>query len=377
MRHNLRLIKLEAITTFFVVGAVETLYLQTKGYTLGQIGVVNAIQIAFLMLANVPTGYLADRTSRKMCNLIGDALVAGGIIGFALADNLVWITLAKIITGLGLAMSLGADTTLLKAVCDHLGESFAKHQASNQSKMMALMVVGGVGVGIVTIRYPTTGIVLAAVPFILGAVISCFIKEVKAPAEPATKSLKKALWLCWTDKRVRWTILTGSVLGSLAGVVQYLAVPLARTGGVPAFIAGVAWSYYFLAWSLGAWLYKRMIDVWTKRTLLILPVSVVVAALGVAAIDVNRWTVSTFLLVGLAHGRLAPQLIIITTEAAPSELRATIISIYATVMQLTFIVAMLVVFNIATTNIAYAMTMAFLLFVPPILFGLLKLIRVV
>jgi len=46
-----------------------------------------------------------------------------------------------------------------------------------------------------------------------------------------------------------------------------------------------------------------------------------------------------------------------------------------TAIQLAYVVTTLVVFNIATTNVAYAMTMTFLLFVPLLLFGFSKLMR--
>lgn len=378
MRHNLRLIKLEAIVTFFVVGAVETLYLQERGYTLGQIGLVNALQMTTLVLANVPLGYVADKTSRRMCNLIGDALTGIGIIGFALAGNLPLVIVAQIITGLGLALSIGADTALMKAVCDHLGEPFAEHQASNQSIKTVLMVVCGIGVGIVTTHYPTVGILLAATPFVLGAIISFFIKEVKAPSESAIgRNIKTALRCCWSEKRIRWSILTGSTLICIAGIIQDLAVPLAKEGGAPPLIASGGWSYYFLAWSLGAWLYKRMASTWKKRILLRLPIAIIALSLTTTAIDINGWTVFAFLIIGVAQGWLAPQLTAIITEAAPSELRATVVSIYMTVIQLAFIGSTLVVFNIASVSIANAMAVAFLLFVPSLLFWSWKLVRTV
>jgi|GEM_PF-2591860 len=376
-RHNLRLIKLESIVTFYVLGAVETAYLQAKGYTLGQVGTVYVIQVAALMLTNVPTGYLADKTSRRMCNLIGDALAATGIIGLALADNLIVIVLTNVVTGLGFSLSGGADTALLKAVCDHLKEPLAKHLALTQSARTALMVIGGVIAGFVTVRQPTVGILLCSVPFLLGTLVSYFIKEVKAPAEPATKAMKDALRYCWTIKKIRWTIVTGSILGSIAGIIQDLAVPLAQAGELPPLLVSSAWSCYFLAWSLGAWLYRKAADAWNKWFLLMLPLSVVAAALGTVAIAINEWTILAFLVIGFAHGWVAPQLSVIATEAAPSELRATIISVYMTVTQLVFIATTLIVFNVATANIGLAIVIVFLAFTPALLFWSRKLTRIV
>jgi MFS family permease len=376
MRHNLRLIKLESIVTFFLLGAVETLYLQAEGYTLGQIGAASAIETAVILTANIPLGYLADKKSRKMCNLFGDALIAAGIIGFAFASNFALIIAAEVVIGVGFALSIGADSALLKAVCDKLGETYVKHSASATSIMVRVAVVNGIAIGLVTTYYdPTVGVLLTAVPYILGVIISCFIEEVKSSAKP--KSIKQALVCCWKDKTILWAILTGGTLGSIAGITQNMAVPLAKTGGVFPLLASMAWACYFSAWSLGAWLFKRKVDVWPRRRLLSLPRVVIAAALITVAIDINQWTVIAFLVIGLAHGWMAPQLSATAIDRAPEGLQATVISIYLAATQLIFVLSSLVITNIATYNLGYAMTAAAILFGPPFLVGSAKLLRTV
>ena len=379
LTRNLRLIKLEAIVTCFILGAVMTIYLQSKGFTIGQIILTHVVHVAAGLAANVPSGYLADRTSRKACNLTGDALAAVGIALFAISDDMTEVVIVRIIIGVGLAFSLGADATLMEAVCEQLGEKekFAKYQATTMSIRTILMVLGGLGVGFLVTKNPSLAMLLAAVPYAAGGIISCFIKEVKAPGERETKSLKGALHLSWSDKRIRWLIATGSITGIIAGLIQDLSVPLVTTAGYSVTIASFAWSGYFAAWSIGVELYKTAIKTWTQRRLLMFPIGVLLGSLGVLAVDINRWTVAVMLLLGLAHGWLAPHLSAAVGELAPSEIRATIRSINMTVIQITYIVSATLLAPIANVGMGVAMIASFALFALPCIIASRKLLRLV
>jgi len=366
---------MESIITCFILGSVMTIYLQNKGFTIGQIILTHAVHVSAGMAANIPTGYLADRTSRKLCNLAGDALAGIGILLFAWSDTFDQVLLVRIVIGVGMSFSLGADTTLMKAVCEHLGEDFTKQQATTTSIRTMLMVAGGIGAGIVVVHYPTLAMLLAALPYLLGAGIACFIREVKAPAEVATKSLRKALRISWSDERVRWIILAGSIAAAMSGAAQDLAVPIILQGGYSVTIASFSWSAFFAAWSIGAWLYRIAINTWRQRTLFSVPIIALIGALGILAISINKWTVIALPIMGLVFGWLDPQLSTIITNATPSELRATVLSIYTTVVQVTYILSAVVMSQITTTGVGHVITMCFAFFTLPLLFVSMKFLR--
>lgn len=368
LTRNLRLIKLEAIVTCFILGAVMTIYLQSKGFTIGQIVLTHVVHVAAGLTVNIPSGYLADKTSRKACNLIGDALATLGIALFAISDDMPEVIIVRVIIGVGMAFSIGADAALMQAASEQLGEdskTYAKHQASTMSSRTILMVLGGLAAGLIVTWNPTLAMLLAAVPYVAGTVISCFIKEVKAPNEPKTKSLKEALRFSWTDKRIRWTIATGSITGIMAGLIQDLSIPLVTTGGYSVLIASFAWSGFFAAWSLGSRLYKIAINTWPQRKILVAPVAVFIAALSLLAVDINKWTVTVILFVGLAYGWLAPHLSSAVAKAAPSEIRATIRSINMTAIQVAYILSATVLSQVSEAGMKAAMIVSFILFVPP------------
>src|SRR5215207_9410627 len=93
---------------------IWVVYLQEKrGFSLTQ---VTAVDIAFwlvIVLAEMPTGAVADRWGRKTSLLLGAISFATAIFFFGLADSFWSVLVTYVIWGVSMTLASGADAAFL------------------------------------------------------------------------------------------------------------------------------------------------------------------------------------------------------------------------------------------------------------------------
>ena len=90
MERSLRLLPYWWVLRWAWLGeAIWVVYLvETRGLTIGQILLFDAVFFSSLLLSEVPTGVVADRYGRRISMLSGSLLISVGFIVFALAGVL-------------------------------------------------------------------------------------------------------------------------------------------------------------------------------------------------------------------------------------------------------------------------------------------------
>src|SRR5262245_42905575 len=89
---------------------IWVVYLQQKrGLSLTQ---VTAVDIAFwtvMVVAEMPTGAVADRWGRKQSLLLGALGFAGAVFSFGLAPGFWWVLVTYLLWGVSMTLASGAD----------------------------------------------------------------------------------------------------------------------------------------------------------------------------------------------------------------------------------------------------------------------------
>lgn len=87
---NLKLTMLESIITsgLMSVPFMSLFWGSTIGLTQGEIGLTQAIYSIVMILLDFPMGFIADKLSRKWCNIIGDFGMALTFIFYANTNSL-------------------------------------------------------------------------------------------------------------------------------------------------------------------------------------------------------------------------------------------------------------------------------------------------
>jgi hypothetical protein len=179
IKRSLQILSIESVITtgVFAMPILTSFFQYNIGMSLGQIALSQSAFTAALMILNVPTGWIADRFSRKACNIAGDLICAIGFLGYSQATTFSEVVLYEIVLGVGLAFSGGADNALFKAYAHILKISFEKHIARITSWRFVMEILAVLVGGYIGASQPRTAIALSAVQFFVGAILSLFIRE--------------------------------------------------------------------------------------------------------------------------------------------------------------------------------------------------------
>lgn len=144
---------------------------------MAQVGLSQAACTAALLLLNIPTGWIADRFSRKWCNVFGDLLAGVSLLLYATAHSFGEVVFYEALFGIGAAFSNGVDSALIESYSHTLRRSFQQIMASVNSWRYAMEFAGMIAGGIIGAANPRLAIALSSVGFLVGAVLTSRIAE--------------------------------------------------------------------------------------------------------------------------------------------------------------------------------------------------------
>lgn len=379
---SLRLLRTEAIITSAVLAMpIMNTFFSDIGLNQGEVGLSQALFTVALLMFNIPTGWLADRFSRKACNAAGDAIVAGGFLFYALATSFSHVVAAEVIIGIGLAFTHGADVGLLRAYCQRLKRSYHTESAliaTLRPLAEALAVILG---GIIGAYEPRLAIALSAVPFIAGSILSLFATEVgtrrtskQLPAMHLGRQIRHALadmktitvYALHGHKDLAWAIIAASTAREITHAIIWVLTPLLLLAGVPVAIVGIAWALNLGAVSIGAWASKWVADrlKWSEATLFAVPAIASLAAMAILSINVSLWTIGLYAIFGLARGWYSAVMPPIVQHHTPDDMQSTVFSVSGSLSQILYIVTVTIVNMVGNFGIPWAMAANAALFAP-------------
>lgn len=226
-----------AVTFFanlYFYNHIGTLYLQTRGLSLGQIGSLGSILIVSSLLAEIPTGILADKIGRKWSVVIALFIQTAGEYLYLFTNNYWGFALISALAGIGFAFASGAGEALLY---DSLpkGDSHALMKKATRLNASVYLIcsliaplIGGIIVSTLTLSKFKVAILFTAISVTMAFLLSLFFKEPKrdfkhielSPREIFSNGLTYLL----SNKQLQWIvailILTDSFTGMLLSLYQ-------------------------------------------------------------------------------------------------------------------------------------------------------------
>lgn len=327
------------------------------------------------MLVNIPTGWVADRFSRKICNIIGDLGCVISLLFYSQATCFMSVVFAEIAFGIALAFSQGSDSALLKAYTQYLdksGKMFHKQYAllaiwKPIAQILAL-IIGGY-IGSLNLR---VAIAISAVPYLIGGVLSMFIKEEgerlvsehRNPFRDMISIIKKSVGI---NSDLQWHIISYAVGNEITHVMIWALTPLLLFAHVPLKFVAIGWVLNSLSVAVGAWVASRwawMLVSWQKFTV---PTVTVLITLLIMSANLSFGTVWLYSFIGLAQGWIAATLLPTVQELAPDSNQAMIVSISRSISQILFIPLVWIVNLAGDIDIRLTMVATVVIFVPMVL----------
>lgn len=376
------LLNAELLLTINIAQAIMPLFcLLSVGMTQGEVGVMEAVCSLVYLLFSIPTGWIADRVNRRICNSLGDVCYGIALVMLGCATSFIDVLIARIIMAFGNSCSQGADEALFKAHCDNLGKDYI----DTKKRMSLIKSWAGLGYyatgGILTALYGMKAtILLASIPLFAAAIVSCFIRElgvhkkVATTSQPSLKSktarelkeLKKTLrFALYEDPKLSWLLITAAVATVMGGPIMGFVGPVIIAAGGSEGLAGASHIAISLAGICGGWLSRRVFHAWNPRRLLLVMSGISLSIMAMTSLHLTAWT-AVIHIVGVQTVRvlLASSLNPLVQQAAPNDIQSTISSLKTSVSEVLYIVVVLTIGFAANHGIQWGIAANLLIFAP-------------
>lgn len=319
---------------------VFVLFLLQRGFSAGQVAVLQTLIYLVSGLAELPTGIIADRIGRRASIVIGQVLIAGCLLGQVTSSNY-WVFLTLFMgQGVGMACVSGSDTALLYDLLVRRGATASYVKIKSRFTMLGTVtsgvaiVLGGqlqqfswglVYGGSAACLALAVVVLMSRVPEIRGADA---VDEKDGAKKHSDATAWRAMLRVATPALVTLVVVSGLMHATLTPYIIFTQKTLSDQGAGTALVSVVISAGFFVG-GLVPLLSDR-----ANRSIgyrIVIPVSLVTlaAALGLSGFGFVWVTIAAFLvLVGIPE-ITAVLVDNVLNEAVPSRHRASLLSMIA------------------------------------------------
>ncbi len=326
--------------------AVWVIYLiEERGLTLGQVLLFEAAFQAVTLLAQIPTGLIADRFGRRPV-LVGASLSwAAAFVAFGLAENFSALLASYLGFALGVALMGGADDAMLFDTLRSLGrgEEFSQRSGRLTAAATALSAAFALLGGLLA-RWTPLGWLMIASGGIALVTAALAVPLREPPRELRERTFlamgSSALARAWRRPAMRWSIAVVAVTQLAVELIFVVSQPALVAAGAPIWSLGAFSGAILLGSSAGGWAAGAVVRRFGfARSLGILAPLTTLALLGAAA--ERLWLFPLMLLAPFGWNVLYPLLSDYLSRRVPDDERATTLSISQAVSQVGGLIATL------------------------------------
>lgn len=236
-------------------------YLLSIGLTLGEVGLVNGIYWGVMILAELPTGMLADGKSRAWSLKAGVVFHVIGSLFYMGATGFVSAAVAEALIGIGAAFLSGAQSAWIADALDRDGEpeSIREVQATDMLIRTPIFLLGGwFGAALALVSYR-----LIWIPLVITGVLTAILvhKSMKGRGEPLHRvteleAFVLSLKQLRNSRSLMWLIGTMILFGTVVSFNHYWSPffePKVGTLGL-----GWVWMIIYLSFMPSGWMVRKL-----------------------------------------------------------------------------------------------------------------------
>jgi MFS family permease len=337
-------------------GPIATLYRQAQGVSLFQITLIESISLFFMIALEIPWGFVADRIGYKKTLVICNVLYFISKIVFWQATGFAWFLAERLLLSVVLAGISGCDSAYLYTAAS-VGDSHRVFGVYSAMSTAGLMIAAVIFSAVVVDDYRLAGF-LTVISYGLSMLLSFFLGDagVKEKETSGFKSDAKAVMHALKGSKRFFLFLIAATL--LAESSQTITVFLSQVQYVRAGIPTEYMGYIYILVTLAGVL-AAVSGRFTKR-LGERKASKVLFAAGAIACGVTAFTVSPVIsvimivLLRLSASMFAPVSMNIQNREVSIAARATLLSVYSSIMNVGAIFTNLLFGKLADINVSLA-----------------------
>lgn len=221
---------------------------ESRGLTLAEVFMLQAIFGAGVVLLEVPSGYIADRYGRKLALLVGAVFHGLGYSLLGFTEGFVGLVVFELTLAVGVSLFSGADLALLYETQTALGYSRVQQAAGVARLRAARSLAEGVAALAASVALLVSLEATVWVNAVVGwapLLLAFWLVEAPFQRMPrgARANLKRIMLHLFCGERVlRLTILSQTVCGLLTFYAVWLIQPYWGDAGVPLAWFGMLWA---------------------------------------------------------------------------------------------------------------------------------------
>jgi MFS family permease len=344
-----RLFAVQALLMFILWVPIWVVFLQRKGLSLTQVGLLEGVAWTITAFLEVPTGAIADRWGRKasiavgaslyslaMFLILAEALSPAFLLGYALWNS-------------SNAFVSGADSALLY---DSLkADGFAAQAAKQSGRYAAIQqasqgIASLVGAAIATIDINLCFLICGFVGLAAAALVLTIHEPPRTTDDGQEylgywRNLRTAVRIAARRPAVRALILLNATILVVPLVVYYVLLQPYSVGvGLPLAALGVVVIAVQVSTVVASWLAHRTATYLDLASVVALALAVLIAATALLAAIPSIPSLALMPAVALVPALLTPLLSARLNDLIPSAQRATILSLGALLFELGLAIAM-------------------------------------
>ena len=348
-----------AVSGFLIWMPIWVIYLQDfRGMSLTQVATIESIFWITVVVAEVPTGAVADRWGRRVSLAFASGIFCLGSVVFAFSSNYVILLTAYVIVALAMTLYSGAGPALLYDTLRQLGRTreYEQHHGRSEALAFGSMLIATLLAGpmVALAGYPAT-ILAGAVAMGTGGLVALYLREPprseaefsgRQPGREGANSARArpglfsnvlgGVLVVWRSKLLLWYILLATLLSGVIMVTSdFLLQPFAVHHGVdPAsgVASGLAYSGILMSPVAGmvvgsliaAWIASRF----GERRSLVFPSIVACLIFLAPTLWDSLWVVGAIGLLAAIRGMTRPIATGYINRRIPSDQRATVLSMF-------------------------------------------------
>jgi len=343
------------------------IFLQDRGLSLGQIGMLEVVALIVGAVMEVPTGVVADTYGRKVSLTIGAFL--NGLALLALLTGVLSpvFLIGYILWNVSYTFFSGAGEALLYDSLKLAGRD-ADYTAITGRNMVIVQAAGGIAGllgGLIAAWDMRACFVITAVLTFAAAAVALSMKEPPHADDGGNRlgyreNLRVGMRIAVSLPRVRYIILFGATISLFSILlVGFLLQPYAEEVGLPIWSMGAILLLANGGAMVGAWLAGRAERRLGRTRLLVIVPAAVVGLQLLLWVAAAPPAVMLFAAISLAIALAQPILSAMLNEAIPSAQRATVISLQSLLFSLVASPLQIALLTIAArTSAAFAIGVA-------------------
>lgn len=331
---------------------IIVLFFQDNGLDLSQVFLLQTVFAVAMFLFEVPTGYFGDRFGSKISISIGCIIVSIGFILYSQWNSFIDFAIVETILAVWFCFISGSETALLYETLKKLGrENEYKKIEGRQSFGYEIGACIGWIVGWLIAHYIgfSETILIHGILMSLSIPLALSLVSIKIPSQNPDTSIWRNMWNVVVfslhgNKKLKWIIAYTSLLGTMSLCIVRAGQPYFELIAIPLVRFGIIWwglRTVVAVASLYSHQWDKLIGVrWGLLTLL---------AFGVSGYFImwfnpvwfNSWLPIVIWLFGISlfytqRGLQKPITNHAINELAPSEIRATVLSVNSMIGRLFF-----------------------------------------